>query len=56
MVLLEIICCFLLQKKVGKSYIKTFRWLRPNLEVKPKPKCNREDEEIRGKYRTVLEV
>jgi hypothetical protein len=32
-VLLEIVLCFLLQKKVGKSYIKTYRWLKPNREV-----------------------
>ncbi len=46
-VLFEMACCFYLQKKVAKSYIKTYRWLRLNKE------SNRQR---RGKYRTIIEV
>ena len=47
LVVMEIIACFLLQKKVKKSYIKTYRWLRLN---------KRDLRKTKGKYRTVVEV
>lgn len=47
LVILQIVFCFLLQKKVGRSYLKTYRWLRPNRKM---------SKENPGKYRTIIEV
>lgn len=55
MVVSAIVLCFILQKKVNHSYIKTYRWLRKRnaTEMKRQFKVNSHS---KGRYKTIIEV